>query len=152
MSIRANFFVIILSLTCSITNTWAGDLIGKWKTIDDKSGFAKAIVGIYKNSDGSYAGKIEKIYNLPDNNENLGDLCIHCRGDLKDKPYLGMRVLYNFTQSSQNEYINGKVLDPATGDIYKAKIKMNSSGKRITLRGYIGVSLLGRSQTWIRVE
>jgi uncharacterized protein (DUF2147 family) len=51
-----------------------------------------------------------------------------------------------------NNYEKGKVIDPLAGKIYDARVRLNASGKRLTLRGYIGVSALGRSQTWIRQD
>lgn len=67
---------------------------------------------------------------------------------------IGLNILSNFIINSKvkNEYINGQILDPASGNIYKGKITMSSNGKKIILRGYIGISLLGRSQTWIRAD
>lgn len=51
-----------------------------------------------------------------------------------------------------NNYIGGEVLDPRGGKIYHGKARLNASGNRLTLRGYIGISMIGRSQTWIRME
>ena len=51
-----------------------------------------------------------------------------------------------------NNYEKGRVIDPLAGKIYDAKVRLNANGKRLTLRGYMGVSALGRSQTWLRAE
>lgn len=153
MDFRTISLITITSLLY-IPNSWADDLTGKWKTIDDKSGFPRAIINISKNTNASYDGKIEKIYTLPNGTEPLVDKCVHCKGGLKDKPMIGLNILSNFilNEKKPNEYINGQVIDPITGNTYKGKIKMNPNGKKITLRGYIGTSLLGRSQIWIRMD
>ena len=151
---RNNFLILFFLFLICISNTWASDIVGKWKTIDDKTGTPRAVVNINKNSDNSYSGKIEKIYNLPNGSVPKFDKCINCKGDLNNKPMIGLNILSNFIINSKvkNEYINGQILDPASGNIYKGKITMSSNGKKIILRGYIGISLLGRSQTWIRAD
>ncbi|WP_224965501.1 DUF2147 domain-containing protein [Acinetobacter guillouiae] len=67
---------------------------------------------------------------------------------------IGLKILYNFSENPKNpnEFINGEVVDPANGNIYKGKIKINSTGRKMTLRGYIGSSVFGRSQIWIKVD
>ena len=138
-----------------ISNTYANDeIVGKWKTIDDKSGVVRAIVQIYKNTDESYAGKIVKIYPQLDGSLPYTETCLKCKGKLKDAPIIGMQVLSGFIQNPKNEieYINGKIIDPVSGDTYKSKIKIAKNYRRLNLRGYIGISQLGRTQTWIRVE
>lgn len=139
-----------------VSNIYANDeIVGKWKTIDDKSGVVRAIVQIYKNTDESYAGKILKIYprldgSLPDYTET----CLKCKGELKNTPIIGMQVLSGFIKNpkKEDEYINGKIVDPVSGETYKSKIKVAKNYRKLNLRGYIGISQLGRTQTWIRVE
>lgn len=145
----------LIAYILSISIVYAGDeIIGQWKTIDDKSGVVRAIVQIYKNSDESYAGKIEKIYPQLDGSIPYSETCFKCKGKLKDTPIIGMQILSGFIKNPKNEaeYINGKIIDPISGEIYKSKIKIAKNYRRLNLRGYIGVSQLGRTQTWIRVE
>ncbi|MCM1959092.1 DUF2147 domain-containing protein [Acinetobacter modestus] len=147
-------FIYFLVLNFSISKTWANDITGTWKAIDDKSGYARAKVIIYKNNDGSYDGKIEEIYALPNQKEPYTDKCFRCKGDLKDIPLIGMKILYGFKKSinKADEYTDGKVIDPMSGNIYKGKMKLNGSGTRMTLRGYLGTSALGRSQIWMKID
>lgn len=142
----------ILLCTLFTSSTFAADLAGKWKTIDDKTGYSRADVEIVKNSDGTYSGKIYAIRPLPD--KPLESKCSHCQGDLKNKPYVGLQIISGFKQNPNNaeEYINGQVLDPLSGKVYKGKAKLNAKNNRLSMRGYIGVSMLGRSVTWIRIE
>ena len=63
-----------------------------------------------------------------------------------------MDILKGLQHTSNGAYINGKIIDPLTGKIYSTKAKLSSSGTRLTLRGYVGVSALGRSQTWLKTD
>ncbi|CAM4166615.1 DUF2147 domain-containing protein [Acinetobacter pragensis] len=125
-------------------------LVGKWKTIDDRTGYSRADVEIRKKSDGTYEGIIVETRNIPGSEKQI--ICSHCPGALKDKPFLGLPFIWGFqaSASNPNEFVNGKVLDPIGGKIYKGKAKLNATGKRLTLRGYIGVSVIGRSVTWVK--
>lgn len=135
-----------------LTTGFAADLSGTWKTVDDKTGFSRADVVVTKNADGTYTGKILRIRPLPD--KPLVETCLKCKGNLKDKPFVGMEILTGFKQepNSELEYSGGKVLDPLSGNVYSGKAKLAPRGNRITLRGYVGVSMLGRSATWIRIN
>lgn len=142
----------VITFYLPIQNAYAQDISGKWRTIDDKSGFSRGDVLIKKNEDGTFSGKIITIRPVP-GMKSTG-ICHNCKGELKDKPLVNMEILSNFSQDSkkENEYLNGKVLDPLSGNIYKGKIKLIGEGKSLIVRGYLGTSLLGRNQTWRRVE
>ena len=80
--------------------------------------------------------------------------CVKCPAPFKDKPILGLEIAWGIKEdpNKPNEFINGRILEPRTGNIYKGKAKLSPDGKRVRMRGYIGVSLLGRSQVWIRTQ
>lgn len=138
------------------SNSYADNkILGKWKVVDDRSGVVASIVQIYKNTDETYSGKILKIYpqldgSLPPYNET----CTKCKGELKDNPILGMKVLFGFKQNPKNkvEYVNGRIIDPQSGGVYKGKMKIAKNYRRLSLVGYIENPELGRKQIWIRVE
>ena len=73
---------------------------------------------------------------------------------MKNAPYLGLAIVKGFKQSktNPNEYTDGQILDPLSGNIYKGKAKISTTGKHLTLRGYVGISALGRNTTWIRAD
>lgn len=142
-----------LLLASASVMSWAASedpLIGKWKTIDDRSGYSRADVEIKKKPDGTYEGIIVETRSLPGSEKMI--ICTQCPGQLKDKPFLGLPFVWGFkaSPSSSNEYIDGRVLDPIGGKIYKAKARLSSSGRHLTIRGYIGVSVIGRSVTWVK--
>ncbi|MFW1747712.1 DUF2147 domain-containing protein [Acinetobacter guillouiae] len=147
-------FIQIFLFNIFISNTSAQDITGMWKAIDDKNGYVRAKINIYKSNDGEYEGRIEEIYPLPGHSSALMDKCFKCKGELKDIPLKEMRILYGFKKNVNrpNEYNDGHVIDPMNGNIYKGKIKMNGNGTRIILRGYIGTSALGLSQVWIKID
>ena len=142
-------YLILLIVPCAVT---ANDIVGKWKTIDDQTGYSRADVMITKNGDGSYSGKIIAIRPLP--YKPLVETCEKCKGDLKGKPYVGLEIMTGFyrSQKDPNEFQGGHVLDPLSGNLYKGKAKLSATGKHLSMRGYVGVSALGRSTTWIRDE
>ena len=117
---------------------------GLWKTIDDKTGRARGFVRIYEH-DGELFGKIESSLSP----EEAKEVCHHCSGDRKDKPVIGMVILTGMKKSGEG-YGGGEILDPDTGWVYRCKMRLAENGKKLILRGYLGVSLLGRSQTWVR--
>src|SRR5690554_59661 len=133
------------------TAAFANDLSGVWQQIDDKTGSAKAIIEIRKEANNTYTGKIIKVTPRPGYTPR--ETCNNCPAPYTNQPILGMEILKGLKHvEGTNNYEKGQVIDPLAGKIYNARIRMNSTGKRLTLRGYIGVSALGRSQTWIRME
>lgn len=133
------------------TLAMAQDLTGTWQQIDDKTGSPKAVIEIRKEANQTYTGKIVKVTPRPGYTPR--ELCNKCPAPYTDQPILGMDILKGLKQvKDSNNYEKGRVIDPLAGRIYDAKIRLNSTGKRLTLRAYMGVSTLGRSQTWIRIQ
>jgi uncharacterized protein (DUF2147 family) len=118
--------------------------IGLWKTVDDKTGAARAIVRIYEQ-DGRLFGKIESSF-TPGAEHRV---CTVCTDERKDQPILGLIIIRNMKRTD-DEYAGGDILDPDTGSVYHCKMHVEG-GTRLVVRGYIGISLLGRNQTWQRV-
>ncbi len=116
---------------------------GNWTTIDDKTGQKRAVVKI-SVSGGTLSGTIVKVYPQP------GDkgVCVNCPGAFKGKKILGLQFVWGLKDQGNGVWSGGSILDPKTGKIYKAKITM--SGNKLYVRGYFGVSILGRTQTWVR--
>ena len=105
----------------------------------------------WKEANQTYTGKIVKV--TPRLGYTPRELCNKCPAPYTDQPILGMDILKGLQQvKNSNNYEKGRVIDPLAGRIYDAKIRLNSTGKRLTLRAYMGVSTLGRSQTWIRIQ
>lgn len=130
---------------------YAQDLTGTWQQIDDKTGSPKAVIEIRQNDNGTFAGKIIKVTPRPGYTPQK--TCNKCPAPYTNQPILGMDVLTGLKHvEGTNNYEKGRVIDPLAGKIYDARVRLNANGKRLTLRGYVGVSALGRSQTWIRQD
>jgi uncharacterized protein (DUF2147 family) len=119
---------------------------GRWRTIDDKSGQVKSIVGI-DVVDGMLVGQVEKVFAPPAKDANPN--CERCPGDRKNKPIVGMQILWGFRKDG-DDYTGGRVFDPEEGKTYRGRIRVLDNGRKLELRGYVGVPMFGRSQTWIR--
>jgi uncharacterized protein (DUF2147 family) len=117
---------------------------GLWKTVDDKTGRPRGFVRIYEQ-DGQLFGKIESSLSP----EEAQKVCERCSGERKNKPVIGMVILTGMKKNSEG-YGGGEILDPDTGWVYRCKMHLAENGKKLVLRGYLGLSLLGRSQTWLR--
>ena len=122
--------------------------VGRWTTIDDETKKPKSVIAIYEEN-GKLYGKIEKLFREPKEEQN--PVCDKCEGGLKNQPIIGMIILREL-KKDDDEWSGGKILDPANGKTYKCKIALEDGGKKLKVRGYIGMSLLGRTQHWVRAE
>jgi len=121
--------------------------LGTWKTIDDDTHEAKALVEIAEQ-DGALSGHIVKLFRHP--NEIQDPVCKACEGERHDQRVIGMTILWNLRRDG-DEWNGGEILDPEEGKIYRCKLHPTDDGMRLEVRGFIGISLLGRTQVWERV-
>ncbi len=114
---------------------------GKWVTIDDATGKKRAEITI-NESGGTLNAVIDKVYAQP------GDtgICSKCSGEFKDKKIAGLRFMWGLKKESDNQWGGGSILDPKSGRVYRAKLTVQ--GDKLFVRGYFGISLLGRTQVW----
>ena len=143
---------LTVALICSALGSFAlaQDITGTWQQIDDKTGSPKSVIEIRKEANQTYTGKIIKITPRPGYTPR--ELCNKCPAPYTNQPLLGMDVLKGLKHTGGMNYSGGKIIDPLSGNIYSTKAKLSSNGKRLTMRGYVGVSALGRSQTWIKSD
>lgn len=132
-------------IVCAVLTGSAQDVLGKWKTIDDETGKAKSIVEIYKQ-DGKIFGKVIEILDPAKQNA----VCQKCPDDANGKPILGLVILKDLKKDG-DEFSGGTIMDPNNGKVYKCLIALEDQNK-LKVRGYVGFSLLGRSQYWHRVK
>ena len=121
--------------------------VGKWTSVDDKTGKKKSIVELYKH-DGKMYGKIVHLYpreGRPDN-----PVCDKCTDDRKDKPLVGLQIVRDLSWDGETWY-GGTIIDPENGKIYKLKMWVDEgTPDKLNVRGYIGPFF--RTQTWTREE
>ncbi|MFN0315261.1 MAG: DUF2147 domain-containing protein [Burkholderiales bacterium] len=122
---------------------------GLWRTIDDETGKERSFIRV-SVVNGELQGVVEKIIDRP--GDDPAHLCKKCEGDRKDKPVIGMAILWGLKKKSDSEYAGGQIMDPNNGKTYRCKLKLIEQGKKLEVRGYIGVSLIGRSQVWLRED
>lgn len=140
-----NYKKLLVVLIISITQfSFSQSVTGKWKTIDDETGKENGIVEIYENS-GKIYGRIINILK----SENRFKKCKFCPGSDKDKPIMGLTFIKGLIKDGK-EYNGGKILDPKNGKLYNCYINLIGNDT-LKVRGYIGISLFGRTQYWYRV-
>jgi len=122
-------------------------VVGHWTTIDDKTHQPKSIIRI-DLVDQKLQGTIVKIFTAP--GERADPVCEQCKDHRKDKPIIGMTIMTGLKKSSNTSWDGGEILDPNNGSIYKVKLSLMPDAKALDVRGYIGVPMLGRTQTWVR--
>jgi uncharacterized protein (DUF2147 family) len=138
----------VLMASAVVAMAQSASAVGTWQTIDDHTGQPKALVQITPDGSGNLTGKIIKGLNANDNPERR---CTACTDSRKDQLMLGMTII-NDMKKEGDGWDGGQILDPENGKIYKCKMRLEDGGQKLVVRGYIGVSLLGRSQTWIRQQ
>ena len=119
---------------------------GLWKTFDDKSGAALALVRIYAE-DGKLFGRIERSLTPGDERR----VCAECTDERRNQPIAGLLIIRKM-KATDDGFAGGDILDPDNGTVYRCKFHMDQNGSRLVVRGYIGFSLLGRTQIWQRQE
>lgn len=118
---------------------------GIWVTVDDETGKKKSEILLYKEN-GKLYGKILNL--LLD--EDRGKLCENCKGEDKNKPIVGMIIVKDL-QFEEDSWEDGTILDPKSGKIYDCYITLEDKNT-LKVRGYLGFSLLGRTQKWLRKQ
>ena len=147
---RKTFKPLIVALplaAASLLAQAADSPVGRWKTIDDETGKPKSVVQIEQAANGTLSGKVVEILQ---SNHGPNPTCDKCDGALKGKPIKGMTILWGLKPDGTAVWGGGSVLDPAKGKTYKAKITLTEGGKKLQMRGYVGIEALGRTQTWVR--
>lgn len=140
------FNALIAALILSFS-TWAQDpALGEWYTVDDETGEVKSLVTLSLAEDGTMTGVITKVLN-----KDAGSgLCEKCEGKMKNQPIEGMKFIWGVKNTAKGEWEEGQLLDPESGTVYNGNITLGDNSEELEVRGYVGISLFGRSQTWQR--
>jgi uncharacterized protein (DUF2147 family) len=143
--------LLLMALSLTLICGHAADKdspVGLWRTIDDKSGKERSLVRVTE-SNGQLQITIEKLFREP--GEEPNPLCDKCSGERKNKPVTGMQIGSGLKKDGE-VWSGGEILDPENGKTYKCKVWVEDKGKKLHVRGFIGVSVLGRTQVWVREE
>jgi uncharacterized protein (DUF2147 family) len=141
---------LLLTAFPLIAGAAGGDLdltspAGLWQPLDGNTGEPLGLIRLYEVK-GRFFGRIEPSSPSDDPNER----CTRCTDERRNQPIIGLVILRNL-RLEDGEYVGGDVLDPDTGRVYRCKFHLIDGGRRMVMRGYIGISLLGQSQIWRRV-
>jgi uncharacterized protein (DUF2147 family) len=120
--------------------------LGNWTTIDDVSHRPRSLVEITETG-GVLSGRIVRLFQAP--GEDPDPRCVDCEGERHNQPVLGMTILWNLRHHGDT-WDGGEILDPESGSIYRVSLHLEAGGERLEVRGYIGFSLFGRTQSWQR--
>ena len=123
--------------------------VGSWHTIDDKTGEIKSLV-VITESNGVLSGHADKLLRKDADQKAV---CDKCTDDRKDKPVLGLEIIRAARKAEGKDvWEGGNIVDPDNGTVYKLRMTPIDGGSKLEVRGFIGFALLGRTQTWIRVQ
>jgi len=145
---RKTFKTLLLALPlmmAAMSASAADGAVGRWKTIDDKTGKVKSIVEITQATNGTLTGKVVDILH---SDKGPNPVCDGCEGANKNKPVKGMTILWNLKADSANAWSGGTILDPGNGKTYKSKMKLQTGGAKLDVSGC--VAFICRAQTWVR--
>jgi uncharacterized protein (DUF2147 family) len=120
--------------------------VGYWTTIDDDGKTPSSVIQIYARGTKLY-GKVVRLINPREKDPK----CAECEGARKNQRILGMEILRDF-ERDDDEWSGGYILDPRNGTEYKCYMELQDGGKRLKVRGYVGIALLGRTQVWQKAE
>ena len=123
-------------------------LTGLWQQYDDDTKLLSSLVRIVRTPDNHYEGFVESV--IPGPGEDPNPRCRKCEGELKNKPVLGIRVLWSLVRVNETHFDQGEIIDPDDGTVYRLKITVVDKGRKLEVRGYKGISLFGRTQVWLK--
>jgi len=125
--------------------------VGRWGTLDAKTNAVGSIVEIME-SNGTLEGKIVKLVQLPGQDPSaMQTTCTQCTGALKGKPINGLPIFWNLKRDG-DEWTGGTILDNSSGNTYSLKMHLTDGGQKMILRAYLGIPLVGKDGTWVRMK
>ncbi|MFV5373679.1 DUF2147 domain-containing protein [Acinetobacter calcoaceticus] len=142
-------YLLLLLLSFYSIPSFASDKLhgSVWKTIDDATNEPRALVRFNEDKNGNLSANIEKILVPSEANK-----CTMCEGTYKNKSLIGLTIVKNLKSVGQNKYDKGSILDPQSDKTYRFSATMSPDGSKLIARGYIGISAIGRNQTWYRIK
>jgi uncharacterized protein (DUF2147 family) len=143
-------FICLLFLLPGLVFADLPSPVGFWQQINEQTKQPQSVISIWQANDGSLVGKIVGVY--PVKGRELEQYCHKCTDARKDQPIIGMTIMQNLRQKKGSlHWSEGEILDPKLGKTYRCSLNLAQDNESLTVRGYIGIPLLGRSQTWYRL-
>lgn len=120
--------------------------VGRWRSIDDATGKPKAVIEIVDAGNGTLSARIVQVL---DTKDGPNPLCTACEGKRRNQPIVGMHIAWGLKPQGK-AWGGGRILDPENGKEYAVKMTPIVAGRKLEVRGFIGMALLGRTQVWVR--
>jgi uncharacterized protein (DUF2147 family) len=149
-SVLGSLAALAVSLLLGVLPAFAAEIaspLGRWQMIDDETNTPRGIVEVTQVN-GELQGRFVEAY--PRRGEDPNAVCFKCEGERKDKPIVGMVILWGLEPTGA-DWSGGHILDPTKGKVYQATLTLIEGGDKVRVRGFIGLSLFGRTQTWVRL-
>jgi uncharacterized protein (DUF2147 family) len=138
---------LLLAPLLALAQVEGGSPVGLWRTIDDETGRARALVRLFEK-DGRIFGRIEK--GLSQETES-DPVCSLCTDERRGLPKIGLIIIRNMQRDGE-VWRGGDILDPDNGKVYRCRLRVVDDNRSLEVRGFIGFALLGRTQMWERVD
>ena len=140
-------FWMLLTAGMALPATAADSPVGRWRSIDDATGQPKAVIEITDGGNGALSAKIVR---LIDTSNGPNPLCEKCKGKRHNQPILGMTIAWGLRPDGDARWGGGTILDPENGKEYSVRMTPVDGGRKLEVRGFLGIALLGRTQVWQR--
>jgi uncharacterized protein (DUF2147 family) len=149
---RARYLMVAAAVLSLVSTSYAvspePSATGLWQSLDDDTHQPNAWFLIRDSGGGVYAGAIVKMFLKPGEDPNVA--CDRCADDRRNKPWMGLEIIRGMKRDGM-KYTDGTILDPRDGNIYSAQMTLTPDGQTLVVRGYLGISLLGKNQYWTRL-
>jgi uncharacterized protein (DUF2147 family) len=122
--------------------------VGLWQAVNPDTHQPSGWFAISRH-DGVYTGTLVKMFLQPGQDPNI--VCSACRGDRHGQPWLGLQIIRGMKAEGENSYEGGTILDPRDGNVYDAMMELSPDGQTLTIRGYLGIAILGHNEYWTRL-
>jgi uncharacterized protein (DUF2147 family) len=143
----ASIVLVVLGMAAGSLRAAEPSAVGLWEQVDERSGKAESWFRITERN-GVYEGTIIKIFPKP--GEDPNPICDKCEGADRGKPVVGLTLIKGMRRQGDS-YEDGTITDPRDGTVYRATMRVAPDGRKLEVRGYVGISLFGRSQIWNRL-